>query len=52
MTPRKKRIGFYLALAITCYSVAIALDKNAAAGVFLCGGILGELFFWKAVIWS
>lgn len=49
MSPRFRRILFYMTLAMLCYGVAFRAGEGVAFGVFLVAGIVGELFFWKEI---
>lgn len=50
MSPRSQRILFYLTLAIVCYGIALSVGRGMAFGVFLVAGAVGELAFWKELI--
>lgn len=52
MTRRTKRISFYLTLALVCYGLAVIVGKDIAIGVLIGVGAIGELLFWKALIWG
>ena len=51
MRVRTKRILFYLVLALVCYAIGFAGGGRAAFMVFLIAGMIGELLFWKELIW-
>lgn len=44
----RKRIGVYLVLAIVCYAVAAYFGQGGLGfGLFIAGGMLAELCFWR-----
>ena len=51
MATRATRLLFYLALAIICYLSALRFGTGAGFLVFLIAGGVGELLFWKELLW-
>ena len=51
MNTQAKRVLFYLTLALVCYAIAVTAGGGVAFGVFMVAGGVGELLFWKELIW-
>ena len=52
MSTRAKRVLFYLTLALVCYGIAFAAGGRIAFGVFVVAGAVGELMFWKELLFG
>jgi len=42
----------YLVLAVLCYGLAFFADSKAAIALFIIGGIVFELHFWREILFG